>query len=434
MTAQYFLSIIFFLVVHAFSCVAQSAFTLQECIDYALSHRHEVVISNLHAQNTFVDLNANRLLRLPSVQTQICNDLITEYEKEYEKTGEFDYSRANSYINQVTLEMSLPIWTEETNMNFTNSYKLKEKAAKFEADYMKLQVKLDVLDKYYTFVLTQIRYKIALEQTTLQDSSCMVTQNLFKIGKKAKKDVLDAQFNLEQDKYNAQIEQNNVVTALHNLAKCMNFEGILRIDTSIHVEEKLLINNIVDSVSEKHPYIAMESLKLLVAGRERKGIKREFFPSVYFNAVAGTSAEKNIGKDNISMEEQWKHNLYGRVGIDVKIPIFNHLSTKMKLQKNSIQINQNKENVAIAKEEVKYEIETIILDIRHEYETINRLSEMLILAKEEYQMAMTDYKLGNMASYELNVYKSKYISASLLLAQAKCQLEYKNAKLNIYFE
>ena len=195
MTAQYFLSIIFFLVVHAFSCVAQSAFTLQECIDYALSHRHEVVISNLHAQNTFVDLNANRLLRLPSVQTQICNDLITEYEKEYEKTGEFDYSRANSYINQVTLEMSLPIWTEETNMNFTNSYKLKEKAAKFEADYMKLQVKLDVLDKYHTFVLTQIRYKIALEQTTLQDSSCMVTQNLFTIGKKAKKDVLDAQVN-----------------------------------------------------------------------------------------------------------------------------------------------------------------------------------------------------------------------------------------------
>lgn len=83
---------------------------------------------------------------------------------------------------------------------------------------------------------------------------------------------------------------------------------------------------------------------------------------------------------------------------------------------------------------MKYEIETIILDIRHGYETINRLREMLILAKEEYQMAMTDYKLGNMASYELNVYKSKYISTSLLLAQAKCQLEYKNAKLNTYFE
>lgn len=434
MTAQYFLSITFFLVVHVFSCVAQSAFTLQECIDYALSHKHEVVISNLHAQNAFIDLNVNRLLRLPSIQTQICNDLITEYEDEYEESGELDYKRANRYSNQVTLEMSLPIWTEETNINYINSYKLKVRAAKTEEDYIKLQVKLDVLDKYYTFVLTQIRHKIALEQTTLQDSSYKVTQNLFKIGKKTKKDVIDAKFNLEQDMYNAQIEQNNEIIALHNLAKCMNFEGTLHVDTSFHVEENLLIKNIVDSVSEKHPYIVMESLNLLATERERKGIKREFFPSVYFNAITGTSAVRYIEKETVGMGEQWKHNLYGRVGIDVKIPIFNQLSTKMKLKKNSIQIDQNKENVEKAKEEVKYEIETIILDIRHGYETINRLREMLILAKEEYQMAMTDYKLGNMASYELNVYKSKYISTSLLLAQAKCQLEYKNAKLNTYFE
>lgn len=149
MTAQYFLSITFFLVVHVFSCVAQSAFTLQECIDYALSHKHEVVISNLHAQNAFIDLNVNRLLRLPSIQTQICNDLITEYEDEYEESGELDYKRANRYSNQVTLEMSLPIWTEETNINYINSYKLKVRAAKTEEDYIKLQVKLDVLDKYY---------------------------------------------------------------------------------------------------------------------------------------------------------------------------------------------------------------------------------------------------------------------------------------------
>lgn len=142
--------------------------------------------------------------------------------------------------------------------------------------------------------------------------------------------------------YNAQIEQNNEIIALHNLAKCMNFEGTLHVDTSFHVEENLLIKNIVDSVSEKHPYIVMESLNLLATERERKGIKREFFPSVYFNAITGTSAVRYIEKETVGMGEQWKHNLYGRVGIDVKIPIFNQLSTKMKLKKIAFKLIKTK--------------------------------------------------------------------------------------------
>ena len=44
--------------------------------------------------------------------------------------------------------------TEETDRNSRELYRINAEATKAESDYRKLQVKLDVLDKYYTLVLT----------------------------------------------------------------------------------------------------------------------------------------------------------------------------------------------------------------------------------------------------------------------------------------
>ena len=427
-----FLCLIFAFVAHGVS--SQNSFSLQDCIDYALSHNRDVNVSELQIQDAYCDLKAKRYSRLPSVYAQIGNSLTSGYEPVSDGNGSVDYLHASNYNNQASLQMSLPIWTEETDRNSREVYRINAEATKAESDYRKLQVKLDVLDKYYTLALTQIRHKIAVEKTILQDSTYVMTQKLFNLGRKAKKDVIDAQLNLEQDVHNRQMEQDNVSMAVFELKKAMNYEGDLSIDTAFHHVENKSIENIVESVFEKHPYIAMESLLLAASEKEIKSIKRERMPSVFFNASTGTSAVKNLRNENPDIAEQWKHNMYGQIGVDVKVPIFSRLETKVKLEKNDIKINQSKETISKAKESVKNEIETIILDIKHGVESVNRLNKLLLLANEEYQMALVDYKLGNIASYELNVYKNNYISTSLQLAQVKCQLEYKNAKINIYLE
>lgn len=431
---HFFVCITFLFLVYAPVCMAQNTFTLQECVAYALSHRHEVMIGELQMQEACADLKMVRNMRLPSVQSQVSNGLTSGYEQEYGENGKIDYLRANNYVNEMKLELSLPLWTEDTNGNLVKAYKFKVEAAMAESDYQKLQVKLDVIDRYYTLALTQIRHKMAIEQKALQDSTYKVAQNLFKIGRKDRKDVIDAQFDLEQDEHNVQVESDNVAIALHDLLKSMNYVGPLCIDTSFHFFENLLFENTAEHIAKRHPYVAMESLILDASEKERLSIQRRRYPSFFLNAGVGTYATNSIEKNNSSLDDQWKHNSYGRVGMDIKIPIFRHLDTKLKLYKNTIKINQCKENIARTIDDVRREIEKIVLEIKSEHESIGRLETMLTLAKEEYQMAMVDYRLGNMASYELNVYKTKYMSAILLLSQAKCRLEYKSAILNIYSE
>ena len=62
------------------------------------------------------------------------------------------------------------------------------------------------------------------------------------------------------------------------------------------------------------------------------------------------------------------------------------------------------------------------------------LTNLTNAANSGYAKAMSDYKLGNIPSYELNVYKTKYNTARLQSVQSEITLKYKTDLLKVIFE
>lgn len=418
-----------------FACVnvnAQTKFTLDECVNYALAHNTDLKDTRLQQKEADLDLKYQKHKFLPSAQATINNGLKTG--RQPDALGK--YRGYRNYYNEATFDASIPLFAPDASVCLVKKYRLDAEIAKLSSEYKELEVKLNVLENYYGVAIAKIRYNISLEQVALQDSVYDITKKLFQIGRKAKKDVIDAELNLSQDKYSALQEKNNVESSLIKLANAMNFKETLEVVTAQngYLLPALSFDEVADKIEHKHPYIELAEKRVESSEKERKAYVRQLFPSLSLDYEFGTGAARYYDEKNRAVQKQWENNAYHVLALSLKVPLFNQLNTKTQIQRSKVQVERSREQLEKAKEDLRNEIEMVWTDIQQANNSLDNLKTTAKLADEQYKLATKDYRLGNIASYELNVYKNKYISSILQLAQVQCELEYKYQVLKYFME
>lgn len=416
---------------------AQSPFTLRQCIDYAV--RHDVELKDLEAQrlDAAVDVRMERNKFMPSVSARFTNGLSSGFQQVLTKEMAGKYESVSSYNNSAILSVTVPVWSADAQIL---SLKLQQKKGQI-VDARKaervLSLKMDVVRRFYAVLLAKNRVEEALHQLEQQDTVLYVSNRMFELGLRAQKDVLDAELNREQDCYTLLQEQNAYEMSMIELRNVMSYNGELEINGNIVDDVDLLSLSLVDACNTlyvQHPSMVAAKMQLEAAQMQRKIIKRQYYPSLTFGYEVGTNGVSFFSQPNTSFAKQWRNNAYQGAVFTLQVPIFNRGDVRTQLRKADIATERSLLALEEAKKSIHDDIQVIMADINQSEKSYLQAQETERIADRQYAKALKDYRLGNIPSYELNVYKTKNTMVRLQTIQAETTLRYKKELLKIIFE
>ncbi|MDE6771238.1 MAG: TolC family protein, partial [Muribaculaceae bacterium] len=161
-----------------------------------------------------------------------------------------------------------------------------------------------------------------------------------------------------QDRLQVVTAENDIRTALVNLANMLQLRGIEDFDVASisqgepaipepdQVYSEALVTNSSLKAARQSVSVANENISLARSG---------YLPTLSFNAGTGSSYYRVNGYPNDNFGDQMRHNISTYVGFSLRIPIFDGFNTRnsirrARLQKINAELNYDQRNVDLYKE------------------------------------------------------------------------------------
>ncbi|MBP5503528.1 MAG: TolC family protein [Bacteroidales bacterium] len=426
---------ILFLILFRISAECQSL-TLPACVDYAVAHNLELTAESLNIEEAEVNLKAERHTFLPTAVATINNGLSGGFQQTFNETMSGEYSSEKSYTNSATLDVSVTLWNAGARRTLIKQRQLLKSAAEQSRLYREIEVKTNVIEKFFALAMAQKRLEIAVENCAMQDSNLIIAQKLFNLGHRSQRDVMDARTNLAQDIMQRANEENNVVINELQLRIAMNSNDSVAIEVAGVESDRDIppFDDFYAKALEINPSVAMYKTQIEAAEYEKEYYKRLQYPSLTLNYEAGTQGQKFSHKQNTDFGKQWKDNSYQTIYLALKVPIFSQLSNKDNIAKSEIEINRRRNQLDQQLLALSGEMRNVWLGVVQSRNTADLAAQTAELARQQYEFAQKDFKLGNIASYELYVYKNKFVSSQLQAVSAEYEFLYRLAVLKLFTE
>lgn len=419
----------------AITAKAQSL-TLPACVDYAVAHNLELTAESLNIEEAEVNLRAERHTFLPTAVATVNNGISSGFQQTFNETMSGEYSSVKSYTNSATLDVSVTLWNAGARRTLIKYRQLLKSAAEQSRLYREIEVKTNVIEKFFALAMAQKRLEIAVENCAMQDSNLIIAQKLFNLGHRSQRDVMDARTNLAQDIMQRTNEENNVVINELQLRIAINSHDSVSIEVG-NVESERDIPPFDDFYAkslEINPSVAMYKTQIEAAEIQKEYYKRLQYPSLTLNYEAGTQGQKFFHEQNKDFGKQWKDNSYQTLYLSLKVPIFSQLSNKDNIAKSEIEIRRSRNNLEQKLLALYGEMRNVWLGVVQSRNTADLAAQTAELARQQYEFAQKDFKLGNIASYELYVYKNKFVSSQLQAVNAEYEFLYRLAVLKLFTE
>lgn len=419
----------------AITTQAQSL-TLPACVDYAVAHNLELTAESLNIEEAEVNLRAERHTFLPTAVATVNNGISSGFQQTFNETMSGEYSSVKSYTNSATLDVSVTLWNAGARRTLIKYRQLLKSAAEQSRLYREIEVKTNVIEKFFALAMAQKRLEIAVENCAMQDSNLTIAQKLFNLGHRSQRDVMDARTNLAQDIMQRANEENNVVINELQLRIAINSHDSVAIEVGDVETERNIppFDDFYAKALEINPSVAMYKTQIEAAEIQKDYYKRLQYPSLTLNYEAGTQGQKFFHEQNKDFGKQWNDNSYQTIYLSLKVPFFSQLSNKDNIAKSEIEIRRSRNNLEQKLLALSGEMRNVWLGVVQSRNTADLAAQTAELARQQYEFAQKDFKLGNIASYELYVYKNKFVSSQLQAVNAEYEFLYRLAVLKLFTE
>jgi len=409
---------------------AQRAWTLQECIDYAVANSASMEVQN--AGNRIQDLNLRdaKLNLAPGVSGNASGGYVF---------GRTTDPETNTYINtqyfgsSFSLGASMPLFSGFANLNNIRFERYGQLKGLKDAQKLADDIAVEVLQLYYEALYREGLVALAREQVDLSAKEVVRMQRYVDLGLKAKADIAEAEAKEAADEYSLIISENNYVDALINLKRKMSYpiDELLQIEAAPE-ELRQVVSTIVQVDSlymvalERLPQNESSELAVKQA-KTRLAIQRGMlFPSLSVGADLSSrffNTYRNEFGVTIPFRTQLSNNASEYVGLSLRIPIFNGLSRTSNVQRA-------RQNLRIAEAHHNDLLQEV-------YKEVQKSVQMLNASVKAYEQALKQERARELA-YQINVKKydegiisiiELYTSANLLLG-AKVETIGNRMKMN----
>lgn len=413
---------------------SQQAWTLRQCIDYAIEHNINIRQSINAAEQSEVDLNTSKWARLPNLNGDASQNWSWGRAA---SPVDNSYSDINSGNSSFSLGTSVPLFT---GLQLPNQYalsKLNLKAAIEDLNKAKEDIAINVASSYLQVLLNLELSKVAKNQINLSQEQLYRIKRLNEVGKASPSEVAEAQARVAQDEMTAVQADNTYKLSLLDLSQLLELptpEGMALVDP----DEELLFSPLTppdeiyaEALTYK-PDIKAAGYRLEGSLKNIRIAQSDYYPQLSFSAGLGSSFYTVNGRAGENFMSQMKNNLNKYVGFSLNVPLFNRFSTRNKVRTARLQ----QSNLSLKLDNTK---KTLYKEIQQAWynaiaaESKYNSSELAVKANEEaFRLINEKFNNGKATSLEYNESKINLTKALSDKLQAKYDYLFRTKILDFY--
>ena len=415
--------------------------TLEECIQYALSHNIDLKQREQEQKSREVELHSSRFSWLPDLNANIGQNF--DFGRSPSKTGVIvDQNSSNS---SVAVSLSMPVFDGLRIPNDIAAKKLDLKAAVESLNKAKEDLAVNIASYYLQVLYNKEVERIAELQVSLSREQVTKTEALVKNGKAPLSQLYDIKAQLANDEVSLTEAQGNVRLALLDLTQSLelerdgaNFDIVIpETDDAVgkYMGSILPPDHIYDHAVTFKPQIKQQEYLLESQKKMLKVAKSGYYPKLNFGASYSNGYYHYSGDGdytNLPFGDQLQANARKTIGFSLSIPLFNRFQTRNSVRAARIGIINQQLTMENTKKALYKEIQQAYYNATAAQEKYLASEKSVLASREAYTYAENRYSAGKSTVFEYNEAKTQYARSLSEQAQAKYEFIFRTKILDFY--
>ncbi|MBL7884856.1 MAG: TolC family protein [Bacteroidia bacterium] len=445
------------------------AWTLEQCIDYALKNNIQIKQTEINADLAKVNLTQSQANLLPTLNASGSHSY---------NIGRTIDRFTNQFADAQVLSQNFGISTDVTlfsglqNINTIHQNRYNYLASKYDLDKMKNDISLNIATAYLQVLFAIELLENSKNQLGITMSQVERTKKLLEAGSTAKGTLLDIQAQLASEELNATNAQNQLDIAYLSLAQLLNITSIetfsiVKPELSIANQQMLEVNvqQVYSTAVSNLPEIKSAEFKLKSAEKGLKVAWGSVSPRLSFSASYGTGysglSQRIVGApsfqgysangditssgdtvftpsfsnptfEKIPFSDQYNQNVNKSFGFFLTVPLFNRLQTKTAIDRAKIQKINAELTVESTKQQIQKNIQQAYSDANAALKKYSATLKTLDAMQESFKYTQQRFDVGMVNTNDYNDGKNKLIKAQSDLLQSKYEYIFKLKVLDFY--
>ncbi len=419
-------------VIGTFLGASAETWSLDSCINYAVSHNVDVRAALLERYKGDLSVIEAKDRFLPTLNAGAAQN--------------WDFGRGltsdNTYANRNTssfgwnVQLSLPIFQGLGALRQLRQAKAAITSLDLRVDAVRDEVTLGVMAYYLQALYNRELVSVAEEELRLSNTQLERQEVLLEAGKVPEADVLQAKSQVASNEVSLVNARNDYELAMVDLARALELDDIDGFDI-LPVDESEPLNippahSVYENALATNSSILAAKADIGLAAHSVSVAKTGYFPRIYFNAGLSSNYYTLSGMNNAPFGRQMRDNFAKTIGFSLSVPIFDAFQTRNNVRQAETQ-------------RLSAELE---LDRRENdlLKTIRQAHSQAVGAEKKYQAsqtavkaakvaldAMTEkYTFGKANATEWEQTRSTYITTLSQQVQARYEMILRHKILSFY--
>ena len=402
------------------SANAQNAWTMQQCMQYAVEHNHEVKRAELELDSYKAQKSGAIGNFLPSIDAGVGAQYNFGRAIDPETNT---YTDVSTFYNGYSLSASLPVFDGFGRLHALKAAKASVLMGRASLRQQQDQTALNVLQAFTNVAYYEGLVKMAEEK--VQETTLLLkqTQVLEEVGRKSAADVAQVESQKAEADYELTHQQNLLASALLELKKDMNYPlaDSLRLSINEITARDARDYGSLPTNRNLVPELQQAYHSIQVSRHEWRQARASLLPSLSLSAGLSTTYYKTLQSDNAaSFSNQLKNNMGEYIGATLSIPLFNRLQTITSIRRAKNNYKMARE----AYEQKQLELEKLSREAWQDWQGYLRQTEQMLHKVEAdslaHQLTRRQFEEGLSTAIDLRTTSAQLLNSKATLLQ--CQL------------
>ncbi|MGM9619963.1 MAG: TolC family protein [Bacteroidaceae bacterium] len=409
------------------STKAQTVWSLEQCIDYALKNNIQIQKNRISEQEGEVTLWRERGSLFPSLSFNTSHSM--GYRPFEEGTNIVQNGQVTNTKNKVTyqgsygLNANWTVWNGGVNQKNVKQQKLQNEITKLTTEQSELTIQEQIAQLYVQIMYT--KEAILVNEKLLKTAQSQYDKGveMMNQGQLAKADVVQLEAQLSSARYDVTNSQTQLLNYKRQLKALLELDLTTEFDVNGQIPTDEQVLALIPSAQEAYakalesrPEIRSAQLAIDAADMQLDIAKRGFYPTIGVSASMGDShysASKNdAGK-------QMKDNLNISAGVTVSVPVFDNRRNRSNVKSARLEQASSKLDLQDKKNTLSSTIEQYWINANSNQQNFLAAKDRVKSQEASYELLNEQFRNGLKSTVEVLQGRDNVISAEQDLLQSK---------------
>ncbi len=418
----------------------QKVWTLQECLDYALTNNIQLQQKRITAASDHEDVLQSKAALFPSVSFSTNQNASWRpfAESTINLSGGTMTTNRNtvSYNGSYGINANWTVWNGNRNINTIKQNKLTEKMAELGIEQQANTIQEQIAQLYVQILYETEAVRVCREIIKASMMQRDRAKTMVEVGSLARVDLVQLEAQVSQDEYSLVQAQSQLANYKLQLKQLLEIHDEETFDIAVpevtDAQVLAMIPNeqaVYNAALETRPEIQSSKLNIesseIAINTARAGYK----PTVSMTAGIGSS---NSSGQHTEFFKQVKTNMNNSLGLSVSVPILDNHQTRTNIRKAKYALQTSELNLQEQQKQLYSTIENYWLNATTSQQQFIAARNNVKSMQESYDLVSEQFNLGLKNIVELTTGKNNLLQAEQQLLQTKYTALLNAAMLNFY--